>query len=218
MCTRYYLSPSTPELKKIIEAVKTSPLSRRFIYRGNPIKTEGEIRPSDVVPVLAPNPRGEQTVYPMKWGYTNPHKKGSLLLNARSETAYQKPTFKYDWLNHRCIIPATYYYEWEHFKGNDGTTKVGERYMIQPKSEDVTWLCGLNASYPSLLTYWRMDKTELRSEKNNGRGSCGNVCRKGIITIVTQRRIFCVISYYLIDSSNLFLDHLSHPKKIFIKN
>lgn len=143
MCTRYFLSPSTPELKKIIEAVKITPLSRRFIYRGNSIKTEGEIRPTDVVPVLAPNPRGEQTVYPMKWGYTNPHKGGNLLLNAKSETAYQKPTFKYDWLNHRCIIPATYYFEWEHLRGNDGTTKVGDRYMIQPKNEYVTWLCGL---------------------------------------------------------------------------
>ena len=143
MCTRYFLSSSSPELKEIIESVKASPLSRRFIIRGSQVKTEGEIRPTDVVPVIAPNPRGERTVFPMKWGYTNPHTGGSLLLNARSETAYEKPTFKYDWLNHRCIIPASYYFEWEHYKNSNGTTKIGDKYMIQPKGEEITWLCGL---------------------------------------------------------------------------
>ena len=117
MCTRYFLSPSSPELISIIEAVKISPLSRRFaVQSSSPVKTEGEIRPMDVVPVLAPNPKGEKTVYPMRWGYKNIHKGGKLLLNARSETAYQKPTFKYDWLNHRCIIPASYYFEWQHIQ------------------------------------------------------------------------------------------------------
>ncbi|SNU08053.1 Putative SOS response-associated peptidase YedK [Lachnospiraceae bacterium] len=143
MCTRYFLSKSNPELKSIIEDVIASPLSRRFINIGKPIKIEGEIRPTDVVPVLAPNPRGEKKVFPMKWGYKSIHKDGKLLLNARSETASVKPTFKYDWLNHRCIIPASYYYEWAHIQGNDGTIKVGDRYMIQPAGEVVTWLCGL---------------------------------------------------------------------------
>ena len=99
MCTRYFLSKSNPELKSIIEDVIASPLSRRFINIGKTIKIEGEIRPTDVVPVLAPNPRGEKKVFPMKWGYKSIHKDGKLLLNARSETASEKPTFKYDWLN-----------------------------------------------------------------------------------------------------------------------
>ena len=143
MCTRYFLSPSVPELKTIIDQVLVAPLSKQFIYRGYPIKTEGEIRPTDVVPVLAPSPKGEQRVYPMKWGYTNPYKGGKLLLNARSETASVKPTFREDWANHRCIIPACYYYEWEHRRRNDGKIETGERYMIQPEGEEITWLCGL---------------------------------------------------------------------------
>ena len=165
MCTRYFLSPSSSELKQIIEAVKLSPLSKRFaINLSSPVKTEGEIKPTDVVPVLAPNPRGEQTVFPMKWGYTNPHKGGKLLLNARSETASQKPTFKYDWLNHRCIIPASYYFEWEHLKGSDGTTKIGDKYMIQPKDSEVTWLCGLyriEDNYPTFVILTREPGKEI---------------------------------------------------------
>ena len=143
MCTRYFVKNMTPELKEIIEQVDVSPLSKRFINAGNIIKKEGEIRPTDVVPVLAPNPLGDRAVYPMKWGYTNQYRGGSLLLNARSETAFEKPTFKEDWLKHRCIIPASYYFEWEHLKQSDGKIVTGDRYIIQPKDESVTWLCGL---------------------------------------------------------------------------
>jgi hypothetical protein len=41
-------------------------------------------------------------------------------MNARTETAPVKPTFKEAWASHRCIIPASWYYEWEHLTGNDG--------------------------------------------------------------------------------------------------
>ena len=143
MCTRYYLSSSVPRLEEIILAAKESSLTKRFTIIGSPLKTEGEVRPTDVVPVLAPNPDGEETVYPMRWGYTNPYKGGKILLNARTETAHVKPMFKEDWINHRCIIPALYYFEWSHYKKYDGSTRVGDRYIIQPKGESITWLCGL---------------------------------------------------------------------------
>lgn len=103
------------------------------------IKTSGEIRPTDVVPVIAPNRSGERTVYPMKWGYSG----RSLLMNARVETAAEKPTFREDWLRHRCIVPASWYFEWEHLTGNDGKKKTGDKYMIQPVGSTMTWLCGL---------------------------------------------------------------------------
>ena len=164
MCTRYFVKNMTPELKEIIEQVDVSPLSKRFINAGNIIKKEGEIRPTDVVPVLAPNPLGDRTVYPMKWGYTNQYRGGSLLLNARSETAFEKPTFKEDWLKHRCIIPASYYFEWEHFKSTDGKVKTGDKYAIQPRGCTVTWLCGLyriEEGYPVFVVLTKEPTAEL---------------------------------------------------------
>ena len=143
MCTRYYIYPENPEIENIISTIKSSPLTRRFMMAGNLIKTEGEIRPADVVPTIAPDPRGEEKIYPMKWGYTMHYNGKKLLLNARSETAFEKPTFRYDWLNHRCIIPASHYFEWAHDRKENGTVKIGDRYMIRPKDESVTWLCGL---------------------------------------------------------------------------
>lgn len=52
----------------------------------------------------------------MKWGFSG----RTLLMNARSETASVKATFKEAWLSHLCIVPASWYYEWEHIIGNDG--------------------------------------------------------------------------------------------------
>jgi putative SOS response-associated peptidase YedK len=41
------------------------------------------------------------------------------------------------------MIPASWYYEWEHLPLPDGKTKPGDRYMFQPRGEAVCWLCGL---------------------------------------------------------------------------
>ena len=64
-------------------------------------------------------------------------------MNARSETAAVKPTFREDWARHRCIVPASWYFEWEHLQGKDGRKKIGDKFRIQPKDSAMTWLCGL---------------------------------------------------------------------------
>ena len=137
MCCRYWTDES-PELREIVEEMFRSPLVSRW-QKTKKISTYGEIRPTDVVPVIAPNRSGTRAVFPMKWGYSG----RSLLMNARSETAAVKPTFREDWQRHRCIVPASWYFEWEHFVDNNGKKRTGDKYMIQPKGSVMTWLCGL---------------------------------------------------------------------------
>ena len=137
MCCRYWTDES-PELRPIVEEMNRSPLMRKWQDKAK-VKSYGEIFPMDVVPVIAPNRSGLRTVYPMKWGYSGK----SLLMNARSETAAEKPTFRDDWARHRCIVPASWYFEWEHYPGSDGKKHTGDKYMIHPKDCAVTWLCGL---------------------------------------------------------------------------
>ena len=137
MCCRYYADLS-PELRPIVEEMNRSPLVSRW-HKTGAVKTCGEIRPADVAPVIAPNRKGERAVFPMKWGFSAK----SLLINARVESAAEKPLFKDAWARRRCVIPASWYYEWEHLAGDGGRKKTGDKFLIQPEGESVTWLAGL---------------------------------------------------------------------------
>ena len=143
MCTRYALEKDLPELRDIIAAALRSLLAQKFVdTHARPVIIDGEVRPTDIVPVIAPDAKGRRAVFPMQWGFLAKDNKRTLF-NARVETAGEKPTFKDAWQSHRCIIPASYYFEWEHFVSPGGKKKAGQKYAIQPKGSTITWLCGL---------------------------------------------------------------------------
>lgn len=64
------------------------------------------VLPSQKAPVLT-----QQGFQLMRWGF-HMQGTGSLLINARAETAPQKKTFSQSLQSRRCIIPAAGYYEW----------------------------------------------------------------------------------------------------------
>lgn len=132
MCCRYWLDEN-PEIWEIIDEMYRSPLVKRWQGKAE-IVTSGEIFPTNVVPVIAPDKNGNRAVYPMKWGFSG----RSLLMNARAETAAVRPMFKDAWAKNRCIVPASGYFEWEHRSG-----AVSQKYMIRPKGSEMTWLSGL---------------------------------------------------------------------------
>ena len=162
MCTRFYIDISDKEMQDIVNAAANSALAHRFMVAGDPMSKPGEIYPTNVVPVIASSRSGHRSVFPMKWGYAlkgggRTGRTVSTLLNARSETAGSKPTFRDSWKSHRCIVPASYYFEWEHAGGNavdqshngnatdqdHGNNTIKQKYAIQPKGRAITWLCGL---------------------------------------------------------------------------
>jgi len=79
------------------------------------IKFDGEVFPTDVVPVQT----GNNLYQPMKWGFTA-FKGKQPIINARSETALEKPMFRFSMKERRCLIPASGYYEWKR-EGNRKT-------------------------------------------------------------------------------------------------
>ena len=130
------------------------------------LSISGEIRPTNIVPVLAPDKNGNAAVFPMEWGFRLPAEsgnagtppslqksgrnsgrisgqifghsaKGKLLVNARSETAAVKASFREAWACRRCIIPASWYYEWEHFTDENGRKKAGRKFAIRPVSSSM---------------------------------------------------------------------------------
>ena len=65
-----------------------------------------EARPTNKIPVIVNN---SQLVF-LNWGIKVNWNKNPII-NARSETLAQKPTFQ-PILENRCLVPATAYYEW----------------------------------------------------------------------------------------------------------
>lgn len=114
-----------------------------MVKLGKNLAMTDEIRPTDVAAVLAPNKEGKMLVFPMLWGfwvdgYNTP------IMNCRIETTDSKPLWKDSWFRRRCVILASWYYEWEHFSSSDGKRKkTGDKYSIQPKGSDNTYLAGL---------------------------------------------------------------------------
>lgn len=61
----------------------------------------------------------------------------SLLINARSETAAEKPSFRAAMRHHRCLIPASGFYEWRR------TAEGKQPFWISPKDGGVMTFAGL---------------------------------------------------------------------------
>jgi putative SOS response-associated peptidase YedK len=105
VCARYtvFSEEEIIEMNAIIAEV-----SRRF---GPDAISTGEIFPTNNAPILILE-NGRLTPAPAYWGF---HKWGDskgVIINARSESALQKPMFSKPLLSRRCIIPSTGFYEW----------------------------------------------------------------------------------------------------------
>lgn len=100
------------------------------------------IAPTQDVPVIRFEGKG-RTLDLLRWGWM-PGWAKSVLINAKSETAAEKPTFKQALAERRCLIPASGFFEWKRSK----TEK--QPYWIHPKEGKPLAFAGL----------WTTEKTE----------------------------------------------------------
>ena len=131
MCGRYYIAEDdqAEELRQIIDSINRK-------YNGDgAVKTSGEIFPSETVPVIATSKVQKIMPFAMEWGYSTAD--GNRLINARSETAAQKPTFMDGMLHRRCIIPASWYFEWNR------SEKGKPKYAIGIDQKNVIYMAGI---------------------------------------------------------------------------
>lgn len=97
---------------------------------------ERDIYPSETAPVIIRDSgRGEKELMVLNqvWGFPSPQEKG-LLINARSETVLEKPTFSWGIRQGRCVIPARCFYEWDSHKN---------KASFFPRSNDVIYMAGV---------------------------------------------------------------------------
>jgi putative SOS response-associated peptidase YedK len=78
----------------------------------------------------------------MRWGlvpaWVEDPRDFSLLVNARAETAAERPAFNSALRYRRCLFPATGFYEWQ--RGSGGRKQP---YWIRPRGEKLIALAGL---------------------------------------------------------------------------
>lgn len=68
---------------------------------------------------------------------------GNKMINARMETAHEKPAYRRPFAKRRCLLPADGFYEWEKVPAKDGAKAYKQPYFIHPEDGDVMALAGL---------------------------------------------------------------------------
>ena len=108
MCGRYFITLILSELEETFEVTLPEPLTPRY-----------NAAPTQSLPVIL-NARPNE-VSLARWGLNPPWlekiKKTGVLINVRTETLREKPTFRSDFLRRRCLIPADGFYEWKKTPG-----------------------------------------------------------------------------------------------------
>jgi len=111
MCGRFVLDTPAVDVAEVfgaevLEGVADDPVLSQPRYNICPTQPVLTIRAG----------QGGRVAKPMRWGFL-PHwyktpTDGPLLINARSETISEKPTFRMACRERRCLIPANGFYEW----------------------------------------------------------------------------------------------------------
>ncbi len=96
----------------------------------------GDIRPGERTSAIIMG-RSKPLVVPMTWGIQG---KNGLIINARKETIWEKPSFRHLIQNRRCLLPASCFYEWDSEKHkatlsgkDDGTLFLAGVYQAEPE-------------------------------------------------------------------------------------
>lgn len=115
MCGRYYIDFSlTDEIEEVVHSN-----SRRHLLEIQQLV--GDILPTNTAPIIEKTEHGLQLSL-CKWGF--PMQKGkNLVINARTETVLDKPSFSSGIWYHRIVIPVSGFYEWNRLREKNTFTR-----------------------------------------------------------------------------------------------
>ncbi len=132
MCGRFTNNAKPEQIKKEFKVGAKNP--DLFQSRFN-------IAPAQMIDVVL-EPEKERIISQLKWGLVPSWSKDASttkgLINARAETLTEKPSFREAFKSHRCIIPASGFYEWQK-KG----TGVKQPFYFYLKEREVFGFAGL---------------------------------------------------------------------------
>lgn len=159
MCSRYSLTSPPEAVRAYFGYVNDEPFPPRY-----------NIAPTQPVPIVRRSQAGIRELVLVRWGLIPSWVKEpgsfSTLINARSETAADKPSFRGAMRHRRCLVPADGFYEWtgaagtkqphlvrparggpmamaglwEHWLGADGSELETMAILTTTASPDLAWL------------------------------------------------------------------------------
>jgi putative SOS response-associated peptidase YedK len=139
MCGRYALNATADELIEHFKLLACPEFDLRF-----------NIAPQSTIPVIRQKPDAGRVGQLVKWGLIPSWAKdpsiGNKLNNARGETVAEKPAFRSSFAKHRCLIPASGFYEWQPITEASKVRK--QPYYIHPTTPgDFFAFAGLLAAW-----------------------------------------------------------------------
>ena len=106
MCGRFALARSPDEVTRLFDLDECADFTPRY-----------NIAPTTDIPVIRRSPTNQNVLHLLRWGLVPHWSKdltiGSRLINARSESLTEKPSFRSAFARRRCLIPADGFYEWD---------------------------------------------------------------------------------------------------------
>lgn len=119
MCGRFALTVPVEAMRQL------------FAFREQPnFPARFNITPTQPIAIIRAGKNAREFTF-VRWGllpgWVKDTDKFPLLVNARSETAFEKPAFKNAIRRRRCIIPADAFYEWQA-----GAKRPKQPFMIKP--------------------------------------------------------------------------------------
>ncbi len=131
MCGRFALFTSPEALARLFGVAEAPALEPRY-----------NIAPTQNIAAVRIAPEGKAREWALlRWGlvpfWAADPRIGSRLINARSETAAEKPAFRHAFRLRRCLVPADGFYEWQRL------ARERRPYFIRLRERETFAIAGL---------------------------------------------------------------------------
>jgi putative SOS response-associated peptidase YedK len=141
MCGRFVATTAPSDLALLFDAVLDDPFAEQFRPNYN-------VAPTTQVLTLVNEASAERNVLRRAhWGllpsWSKDRKRAASMINARSETLTEKPSFRNLVARHRCVVPVDGYYEWRTVGVATGRKTPKRPYFIASPDARPLALAGL---------------------------------------------------------------------------
>ena len=130
MCSRYSLTSPPEAVRSYFGTVNLEVFPPRY-----------NIAPTQPVVIIRNSARGERVSMLVRWGlipsWVKEPASFTTLINARAETAIEKPSFRSSMRHRRCLVPTDGFYEWTGEKG------AKQPHLIRPRGGGLMAMAGI---------------------------------------------------------------------------